>query len=283
MSQTINTTAEVGSADQLSAPAREALRVLILRLADSKRLLGIRYSDWMLGAPSLETGIAASSMAQDEWGHSRLTYALLSDFGDDPKQLEHDRPATEYFSMAPFDAPFQSWSELLAAALLLDTALTTQYSALATSSYLPVRKRMQKLLDEEEYHFQYAAGWAPRLRDLEIPREEFAVAAGRFLPYALQWLASGATEAEALQGAEVTRFGPSELQSHYLARVAPILDTLELARRLAVSDENGGWRYTGLADVSGWNEARRRVGDGGPDEETIARVRGDRNRAMRLD
>ena len=49
-----------------------ALRRLILTLADSKRMMGIRYSDWLLGAPSIEAGIAVSSMAQDEWGHARL-------------------------------------------------------------------------------------------------------------------------------------------------------------------------------------------------------------------
>jgi 1,2-phenylacetyl-CoA epoxidase catalytic subunit len=72
--QTMN---PIDKAAALPDGARPLLRSLILTLADTKRLLGIRYSDWMLGAPTLETGIAASSMAQDEWGHSRLTYALL--------------------------------------------------------------------------------------------------------------------------------------------------------------------------------------------------------------
>ena len=121
----------VEKASELEAGASEEMRALILTLADNKRLLGIRYSDWMLGAPTLETGIAASSMAQDEWGHGRLTYALLSDFGDDPKRIEHDREASEYRSMEAFDRPFASWAEMIAAALLLDTALTVQYGELA--------------------------------------------------------------------------------------------------------------------------------------------------------
>ena len=48
--------------DALSDGGRAALERLILSLADSKRLMGIRYSDWILGSPSVETGIATSSM-----------------------------------------------------------------------------------------------------------------------------------------------------------------------------------------------------------------------------
>ena len=92
----------IEKAAELGDEARQALRALILSLADSKRVLGLRYSDRMLGAPTLEAGIAASSMAQDEWGHGRLTYALLSDFGDDPKgDLEHARAASAVSTISP--------------------------------------------------------------------------------------------------------------------------------------------------------------------------------------
>ena len=54
----------ITSVDQIAPEPRQALRDLILALADSKRILGIRYADWVLGAPELEASIAASSMAQ---------------------------------------------------------------------------------------------------------------------------------------------------------------------------------------------------------------------------
>ncbi|MBW3631291.1 MAG: hypothetical protein KY464_18660 [Gemmatimonadetes bacterium] len=47
---------------QSASAARAALRDLILTLADCKRVLGLRYSDKMLGAPTLEAGIAATPM-----------------------------------------------------------------------------------------------------------------------------------------------------------------------------------------------------------------------------
>jgi 1,2-phenylacetyl-CoA epoxidase catalytic subunit len=182
------TDARIEKAAELADDARDALRSLILSLADSKRVLGLRYSDRMLGAPTLEAGIAASSMAQDEWGHARLTYAMLGDFGDDPKVLEHERPAAEYRSHPALDAGFGSWADFIACILLIDTALAVQYGALAESRYVPAHNRVQKMLDEERFHFQYAAGWVRRIAAVPELREELAASLERYLGPALLWL-----------------------------------------------------------------------------------------------
>jgi ring-1,2-phenylacetyl-CoA epoxidase subunit PaaC len=261
--------------------ARRALRDLILTLADSKRLLGIHYSDWMLRAPTLETGIAASSMAQDEWGHGRLTYSLLSDFGDDPKALEHEREAGDYHSMEPLDSPFESWPEMMAASLILDTALSVQYAALLDSTYTPVHNRVQKLLDEEEYHFQYSAGWVKRLAAAPEARDDLASAMAEYLPIALRWF--GPNDDDVLADARFTTAGADDLRRQYLERIGPVLSDCGLADALPLSRSDDGWSYTRDLDWSGWDNARRRGGGTGPDEETIARVRGDKNRAMLLD
>ncbi|MGH7463997.1 MAG: Phenylacetic acid catabolic protein, partial [Longimicrobiales bacterium] len=139
-------------ASDLSEPVREAVRDLILVLADSKRVLGMRYGNWMLGAPELEAGIACASMAQDEWGHARLLYALLKDFGDDVDRLEHGREAAEYRNMEVLDAEPASWPELVAVNAFVDLALTLQLKALTRSSYLPLRQRVHKLIEEEAFH-----------------------------------------------------------------------------------------------------------------------------------
>ena len=80
-------------ADALPEPVREALAATLLSLADNKRVLGMRYGEWILGAPTLEAGIACSAMAQDEWGHARILYATLKEFEFEPNVLEHERPA----------------------------------------------------------------------------------------------------------------------------------------------------------------------------------------------
>ena len=284
MSTTAPAPETVEKAEQLPAEVRTALRDLILSLADSKRLLGIRYSDWMLGAPTLEAGISASSMAQDEWGHGRLTYALLSDFGDQPKELEHGRQPSEYRSMEALDGPIRSWSELVAAALLLDTALTVQYEALLESRYAPVHNRVQKLLDEENFHFQYAAGWARRIGASPQVRAELRDALARLLPHALRWLGrADSPAAAALVREGIVRAGPDALRARFLACLGPVLADAGVAEELGVRGEGAEWSFGGELDWTGWDDATRRAGGSGPDEETIARVRGDKNRALLLE
>lgn len=267
-------------AEQLAEAPRAALRDLILALADSKRVLGLRYSNRMLGAPTLEAGIAASSMAQDEWGHGRLTYALLSDFGDDPRgELEHGRAAADYRSAGALDRDFASWSEMIAAGLLLDTAFTVQYGALVDSRYTPVHNRVQKMLDEEKIHFQYFAAWTRRLAQIEATRAELGAALKRYLPLALQWLGrDDAASTRQLVAEGLVREGADGLRERLLQRVAPVLADAGMAE--AVGLTSGG--YAGSLDWSRWDDATRRAG-GSLDEETAGRARGDKNRALLMD
>jgi ring-1,2-phenylacetyl-CoA epoxidase subunit PaaC len=281
---TPETTNAIDAAAELPEEARTALRDLILALADSKRMLGLHYSDRMLGAPSLEAGIAASSMAQDEWGHARLTYAVLSDFGDEPKALEHERQADAYRSMDVLDQGFDSWSAMIAAALLIDTALTTQYWALAESRYRPIYNRVQKLIDEEGFHYQYAAGWARRIGAAPGMRAEFIEALRARLAPALRWF--GRTDdarGQALVAEGIVRASADDLRHHFLAQVAPVLAEAGIAGEIGLEhDEARGGRYSGALDWSDWNDTRRRAG-GHPGEELVARARGDKNRALLMD
>jgi ring-1,2-phenylacetyl-CoA epoxidase subunit PaaC len=273
----------IEEAGSLGAETRERLRNLLLCLADNKRLLGIRYSDCMLGSPSLETGIAASSMAQDEWGHSRLTYALLGEFGEDAKRLEHERAAEDYSSMELLDRPLGGWTEMIGAALLIDGALTVQYEALRESRFRPVRNRVQKLLEEEVLHQQYAAGWVHRLARSSLAGE-LAQALSAMLPAVLVWFGPPtAGDRDVLVRDGVLAGGPDELRGRFLKRVAPTLHAAGLAATTRLHPAGEGWRWEGDLGWNAWDARRRRSTGGGPDEETIARVRGDRNRAMLLE
>ena len=277
------TDARIEKAADLPDDARDALRSLILSLADSKRVQGLRYSDRMLGAPTLEAGIAASSMAQDEWGHARLTYALLGDFGDEPKELEHERPAAEYRSHPALDAEFGSWSDFIACMLLVDTALTAQYAALVGSRYTPVQNRVQKMLDEERFHFQYAAGWTRKIAAVGALRDELAMSLARYLGPALLWLGDDdAPGLRRLLDEGLVTAGASALRGRVLAKVGPLLAETGLAEGLGLAESAGEWTYTRPLDSAGWDEATRRSG-GALDEGTAARARGDRNRALLMD
>jgi ring-1,2-phenylacetyl-CoA epoxidase subunit PaaC len=257
----------------LATDVRESTRDLILILADSKRLLGMRYAGWILGAPELEAGIACASMAQDEWGHGRLLYALLKDFGDDPDRLEHARDAAEYRNIGVLDREPGSWPHLVAINALVDTALTVQFEALRESSYAPIRQRVEKLLDEERFHAAHGAAWFRRLaRAGGDSRDELTAAVAAVLPAVLRWFGPDSTRARALQGARVSDAAGSTLRTRFLERVAPLLADIEAADLLASIEP----------DFAGFDEATRRAG-GAPDADTITKVRGDRNRAFLLD
>src|SRR5439155_1403488 len=58
-----------------------SLYSLVKSLADNKQLLGMRYAEWCIAAPSLEADIAAAAMGLDDIGHSRVLYGSLRELG----------------------------------------------------------------------------------------------------------------------------------------------------------------------------------------------------------
>lgn len=250
----------------------EAVRDLILVLADSKRLLGFRYAEWMLGAPELETGIACSSMAQDEWGHARLLYALLKEFDDDVEKLEHGRNPDAYRNMEVLDGPAVDWTDAVALMVLADAALTTQLEALRASRYEPLRQRVEKLVEEERFHAAHGAAWVRRLASgTDASRDALRTSVEAILPPVLAWFGPDSDRGRTLVEAGVVRDAGSSIRSRFLDRVAPVLESLAIAPP------------DGAVPLDGFDEARRRFPGGGPDPDTIRRIRGDRNRAFLMD
>jgi ring-1,2-phenylacetyl-CoA epoxidase subunit PaaC len=246
---------------------RAAFRRLILSLADSKRILGIRYSDWLLGAPSIEAGIAASSMAQDEWGHARLLYATLKDFGEDPVRIEHDRPAEAYTSIEALDHPLEDWAVVSAVMLLVDGALSTALEGVLEGGYSSIAGRVGKMLGEEEFHESLAGAWAGRLSEAEGEgKARFRSAVEAILPATLRFLAPDDEAHRALVAAGLT-LPADELRRRFARKVGDVLE------QLGLSIESAG------APAGDWDPVRGR-GAGHPDEEAVECARGDLNRAL---
>ena len=264
--------AEIESALGFAEPDRASLRDLILVLADSKRLLGMRYADWTLGAPELEAGIACASMAQDEWGHARQLYALLRDFGDDTEQLEHGREADAYRSMSLLDEPPATWPDVVVLNAFADTALTVQFEALGSSSYLPLRQRCEKLLDEERFHLAHGAAWFRRLAGANArAREAAREATVRALPATFQWFGPEGERARAMIDAGLVGETPGEMRCRYAGRVGGLLELVGVSLP------------ADAPDFTDFREDFRRDGGATPDPDVIAKLRGDRNRAFLMD
>lgn len=254
---------------ELDDAGRAALERLILTLADSKRLMGIRYSDWLLGAPSLETGVAAASMAQDEWGHARLLYAMLKDLGMDPVAVEHDRSAEEYTSIAALDEEMPDWAALVAAIVLVDGALSAALSSFSTGSFEPARNRVPKMLAEEEFHTSLGVAWYRRLAEAGgEARELLTDATHTMLPGILAWVGAEDDAAEAMVEAGVIGSATDRLELYYGA-------VRELTALVGIDVDS-------VEKSTDWDPTRGRTG-GCVSEEAVERARGDRNRALFLE
>jgi phenylacetate-CoA oxygenase PaaI subunit len=270
------------TADDVPEESREDLAALLLSLADNKRLLGMRYSEWLLGAPTLEAGIACSAMAQDEWGHARILYAMLKDFGEDPGRLEHRREAGEYLNSELLDEPPAEWTGLVALNFLLDAALSVQFESLRDSRFEPLHYKVRKVLEEERFHFEHGRGWVARMTQTPAGREALEEALTPAWRSCLRWF--GAPDGGLvvrLADAGFSDAGPDELRARWLERTGPIVQEAGLG--LVGRDEDGAWSSTVEPDWADWDGSRRRSGAGGLNAETLAGVRGDKNRAMLMD
>jgi ring-1,2-phenylacetyl-CoA epoxidase subunit PaaC len=249
----------------LSAETRTALRRQVLTLADSKRILGLRYSDWLLGAPSIETGIAASSMAQDEWGHARLLYAMLKDFGEDPSAAEHERTPAEYANVSVLDEPFSDWAGFIMAQTIVDGALTIALEGLAEGRYESARARIPKMLGEEEFHRDMGLAWLRSLgRGTEEARARLAAAGSWALPRTLAWLAPADDAYGSLVEAGLAAPAASLLE-RFEERFSPTLGSIGVDVPEPAAQD--------------WDPVRGRSA-GAPDDEVVSRARGDLNRAL---
>ena len=151
---------------------------LLLGLADDELVLGWRDSEWTGIAPMLEEDVAFSSIAQNEIGHARAVYELLT---DDTDALAFDRPLEEYRCAPLVELHLLDWAHTIARRWLYEEADRIRIAALMDDADGAVAGLAAKIDREEVYHRMHAEMWHERLRD--EPRFRDAVA--DLWPYAL--------------------------------------------------------------------------------------------------
>ncbi len=150
----------------------------LLGLADDELILGWRDSEWTGIAPVLEEDVAFSSIAQNEIGHARAVYELLT---DDADALAFDRPPEEYRCAPLVELRLLDWAHTIARRWLYETADEIRIAALKDDPDPRVAGLAAKIEREEAYHRMHAELWHARLRD--EPR--FRKAVEELWPYAL--------------------------------------------------------------------------------------------------
>src|SRR5438067_3537600 len=151
---------------------------ILLGLADDELVLGWRDSEWTGIAPVLEEDVAFSSIAQNEIGHARAVYELLTDEAD---ALAFDRTLDEYRCAPLVELRLLDWARTIARRWLYEVADEIRIAALMEDDDARVAGLAAKINREEAYHRMHAELWRDRLAETS----QFRAAVEELWPYAL--------------------------------------------------------------------------------------------------
>jgi phenylacetate-CoA oxygenase PaaI subunit len=241
--------------------ANPALFGLIERLADNKYYLGRRYAEWCSGAPTLESGVAAAAMAQDELGHARAIYPLLRDLAPanaDPRAIDPDT-RTHFVNVAALDQEFGGWPDFVAANFLLDTAFSIVFEAAQQSSFEPLAARSRKVLQEERVHAMHGEAWVRRLaRDEPAVRRALESALLSMWDETLCWFGPP-DQTGPLAEAHVLDASPDALRARFLAVVGPTIMASGVKLPVRRGADSASWELTRALPWSAWDASTYRL------------------------
>ncbi len=249
------------AADLDNDRALPALVNLIAVLADTKYFLGRRVSEWATGAPSLEAAVASAAIAQEELGHSRAIYPLLEElpWPGHPLPLEREQDRERRYCVGFLDETFPSWSHVVAAFALIDTAVNTMLAALVDAGHEALASRVRRALEEERFHMGYTESLVRSIAGSAGGAAALQQRVDELLPEMLCWFGPGGEPGvEALKAAGVLSMTNEALRQAYLGRVAPLLLEVGMRVPLRWNLEEGTWEYDDLP-WDRWNPLQRRL------------------------
>lgn len=220
--------------ENLSARERSAVVAELEAMADDEFVTAERYVDWQVRGPTLEADLAVANVAQDEYGHARLWYDLLEDFGRDEADLIWEREPAEFrhTTMAELAYDRGDWADCVLRGYLYDHFERLRLDALAETSYPRIADRVGKVVAEEHYHRDHAENWLERLTEGDDAsaesRRRLQTALDRLYPHAQTMFAP--TEHEpAIVELGIRPMPLDELRDEWLAVTTSFLDGLGLS------------------------------------------------------
>lgn len=241
---------------ELPRDVAQAAANVVVALADNKYFLAHRLAAWGVGAPTLESAVACTAIAQEEAGHARGLYSLLEGFPRDlaPVALERETDRERKYALSYLLEPATSFVRGVAALTLADRACTVLLEAAADSSLEGLRKRAVRILADERFHQRYADG---RLRELGRTRALERELSAQ-LPETLCWFGPDDEPGlELLVGAGILTKRNEELRQAFLSRLGA--QAASAGVELPVAEgADGAWTYPELP-WSRWSSLERRL------------------------
>ena len=238
------------------AAVRAGIANLLGVVADNKYFLGRWLSQWAVGAPGLESAVAAAGIAQGHLGQARTLYPLVDDMLDGGF-TSPDEGRSRHYSMAALDEPFATWGQTVATMYLVDPALDVVLNAVDPPGE-ELRRRLGRVLEESRFNARFARSRLVELTQRwQHGRSHLVGTLQRVMPEALCWFGPPDEPGVAvLRDAGVLRADGRQMRSAYLDAVAPTLLTNEYD--VEVSGEPGDWTYEELP-WDRWNPLQRRL------------------------
>lgn len=235
--------------------ALAAMVNLLVVLADNKYWLGRHLSEWSVGSPSLEVGVACAAIAQGELGQARVLYPLLEELPF-PGPVDPARRTRGYHA-ALLDAPFPTWPHAVAALLLMDTATTVMLEALRDSGYEALARRVPRMLEEEAFHQDFTDGRVQELARLPGGAAQLRARVTAAVTEMLCWFGPpGEPGVEALRRHGLLARGNQELRQDWLDRIGPPLAAAGVTVPLPDHPDELPWDR--------WNRLQRRLAQTAP-------------------
>lgn len=242
--------------ETLDRPTAEGLANLLVVVGDSKHWLGHWLSKWSVGAPGLESAVAAAAIAQGHFGQSRALFPFVEQY----LGVEFAGPETRgrRYNVTALDDAFETWAEAVVALLLIDPALNVILRALENTQE-ELARRLGRVLDESRFTADFAVGRVTELTEhWERGREMLTPHVVPLLREMLCWFGPpGEAGVEHLREVGVLTLGNDQMRQAYLDQVAPPL--LALGYELPVTGAPGGWTITEELPWNRWNPLQRRL------------------------
>jgi ring-1,2-phenylacetyl-CoA epoxidase subunit PaaC len=238
----------------LTFTLRAALTELLLALADDEFVIGYANSEWTGIAPLLEEDIAFSSLAQDELGHAKLFYELLSELQIEAEpnlqstiynlqsvdEIAYGRPPETFRNAQLAERPRGDWAYSVSRQFLYDTADYVRLESLERSAYAPLAIAAGSIIREEKYHLLHAQTWLERLAGGSAAARERQHAAFTALwPDALGLFEPLRGEAELVESG-IMPVSSAGLQTRWLESIAAASQRLDLP--WPFDRQEGGWK-----------------------------------------
>ncbi len=226
-------------------PKQEAIKELLIKMADDQLIIGHRHSEWIGLGPILEEDIALASIAQDKVGQSYTLFQLLHDqFGTaDPDTMGFLRAENEYRCCHLVEYPNGEYDFSLIRHFLFDHAEYHRFDMLQASAFEPIRGIARKFKSEIKYHILHADVWVRRLgTGTEESHQRMQAALETTFPLALGIFEPSPYEQVLIE--ENIFPGEDALRQRWLETIQPILEeaSLQMPDPSSVEPAYGGRR-----------------------------------------